>query len=147
MGRWGDEGVTYSYKDAAKAVTPWTPGLLRLKEAVAGRLMWKPNCGVVNVYGPTGSLYPHRDGMYIPQLGENPTIASVSFGAARTMTFHPLDAKGKRLKEGLVDVRLEPGDLFVMHGDCDAKWHHSIAEEPGSEGLRLSVTFRRHLTG
>ncbi len=147
MGRWGSEGVTYSYKDTRKAVAPWTPALGRLRDAVARRLDWEPNCGVVNVYGPTGSLYPHRDGLYIPQLGERPTIVSVSFGAARTMTFHPLDAKGKRLKEGLVDIRLEDGDLFVMHGECDLKWHHSIAEEPEALGLRLSVTFRRHSTG
>ena len=146
MGRWGDEGVTYSYKGARKPVAPWTPTLKRLRDALENHLGWTPNCGVVNVYGPAGSLYPHRDGQYIPQLGERPTIASVSFGAARTMTFHPLDAKGKRLKEGLVDVRLEDGDLFVMHGDCDSKWHHSIPEEPDSVGVRLSVTFRRHST-
>ncbi len=146
MGRWGDPGVTYSYKDVAKPVAFWTPALLRLRGAVEQRLQWRPNCGVVNLYGPTGNLYPHRDGLYIPQLGEQPTIASVSFGSARTMTFHPLDAKGKRLKKGLVNVRLEDGDLFVMHGDCDLKWHHSMEEEPEATGFRLSVTFRKHTT-
>jgi len=146
MGRWGDEGVTYSYKDTVKTVSSWTPALRRLRNMVEADLLWMPNCGVVNVYGPIGSLYPHRDGLYIPQLGDKPRIVSVSFGAARTMTFHPLDVKGKRLKEGLVDVRLEHGDLMIMEGDCDSKWHHSIAEEPESTGVRLSVTFRKHST-
>lgn len=92
-------------------MTPWTPSLLSLKHAVEERLSWSPNCGVVNLYQPAGDLYPHRDSQYIPQLGSRPTIASVSFGATRTMIFHPLDAKGKRRKDGLVEVKIHAGDL------------------------------------
>jgi len=146
MGRWGDPGVTYKYKKTTKSVAPWTTTLELLRDRIDSILGWRANCGVVNTYGPTGTLYPHRDGQYIPQLSEQPTIVSLSFGAARTMIFYPLDANGKRRKVGLVHVRLEPGDLFVMHGDCDRLWHHSIEEESESVGLRLSVTYRQHST-
>ncbi len=146
MGRYGDAEVKYSYKGVEKPVTPWTPSLLMLKRNVETRLSWSPNCGVVNLYSPTGDLYPHRDSHYIPQLGQRPTIVSVSYGATRTMVFHPLDVKGKRRKDGLVEVKVNAGDLMVMHDECDERWHHSLPEEPEASGMRLSVTFRRHLT-
>lgn len=147
MARFGDPGVTYTYKDKPKPMYPFTPALDAVRRRVAAALAWAPNCVVVNSYLPTSGLYPHRDGSYIPQLGDTPVIASVSFGATRTFLLHPADpATNKRTKGASpVAVSLSHGDLLVMHGECDRRFHHSIPEEPQAAGTRVSLTFRRHL--
>ncbi len=148
MARFGDPGVTYDYKGKPKPVYPFTPGLDAVRQRVAAALAWSPNCVVVNSYLPASGLYPHRDGAYIPQLGDAPVIAAVSFGATRTFLLHPaVPATNKRVKGAApVAVSLSDGDMLVMHGDCDRLFHHSIPEEPQAAGTRVSLTFRRHLS-
>lgn len=154
MARFGANGVSYTYKDKPKPMHPLTPTLELLMKDVS-RVVFtgllasydRFNCVVVNSYAPTSGLYPHRDGNYIPELGNTPTIASVSFGATRTFNLFPADPKtNKRIKGAPpVSVQLAHGDLFVMYGDCDSHYHHSIPEEHNASGSRISLTFRRHL--
>lgn len=144
MCRLGDANVSYDYRGKPKPVHAWTPSLIVVRDIVAGYFDWQPNCVVVNTYAPTSSLYPHNDSKYIPQLGTQPTIVSISFGAARTFRIYPINAKGKRSKE-FSDFLLGHGDLFVMSGDFDANNHHSIPAEPSALGDRLSLTFRKHM--
>lgn len=136
MARFGDTGVTYDYKGKPKPIYAFTPALDLLRGRLVEALGWRPS-----------GLYPHRDGAYIPQLGDSPTIVSVSFGATRTFRLHPCDpVTNKRRKDAAhVDVVLSEGDVLVMHGECDRLFHHSIPEEPAT-GSRVSLTFRRHLT-
>lgn len=146
MSRFGDPGVTYSFKGKPKPMYEMTPSLVALKELVSETLAWAPNCVVINSYAPGSGLYPHRDGQYIPQLGINPVIAAVSFGATRTFLLHRWDpVVGKRLPDP-VALSLGHGDLVVMHGTCDTDYQHSIPEEPHVVGTRVSLTFRRHLS-
>lgn len=142
MGRFGDPGVTYSYKDTRKAVHPLTPCLKLLQHELIDQRGFVPNCAVVNFYTPKGSLYPHRDGQHIPELGENPTIVSISLGATRTFRLHQLKDGFRTL--GAVDIKLSHGDLLLCYGDFDGKWHHSMPAEPEASGDRLSITFRKH---
>lgn len=143
MSRYGDPGVTYSYKDKQKPMFGWTPTLQRLKNMVEGFLDEKFNCGVVNTYAPESGLHPHADSKYIPQLEEEPTIVGVSFGSARTLQLYEFD--GKRRHGRQLDVVLEPGSLIVMRGRSQTDWHHGIVPQPFTNGIRLSVTFRRHV--
>lgn len=146
MARFGAPGVTYSYKGKPKPMFEFTPSLRQALVRVDLALNTAFNCVVINSYAPSSGLYPHRDSHYIPQLGENPTIAALSFGCTRTFSIFPLDAKGKRIKEQVISVQLGHGDLFVMYGECDTRYHHSIPEEPDRVGTRVSLTFRRHLS-
>lgn len=146
MSRFGDPGVTYSFKGTPKPMYPMTPSLAALQKLVGSTLGWYPNCCVINSYEPGSGLYPHRDGQYIPQLGVNPVIVAVSFGATRTFLLHPWDPiKGKRLPN-VISLSLGHGDLVVMHGTCDTDFQHSIPEEPHATGTRVSLTFRHHLS-
>lgn len=146
MSRFGDPGVTYSFKGKPKPMYEMTPSLVALKKLVGTTLAWQPNCCVINSYAPGSGLYPHRDGQYIPQLGVNPTIVAVSFGTTRTFLLHRWDpTRGKRLPDP-ISLSLGHGDLVVMHGTCDTDFQHSIPEEPTSVGTRVSLTFRRHLS-
>lgn len=146
MARFGAPGITYSYKGKPKPMYPFTPALCQALVRVDLALGTAFNCVVINSYEPSAGLYPHRDSHYIPQLGTNPVIAALSFGCTRSFILHPLDAKGKRIKGQEKTVELANGDLFVMHGECDTLYHHSIPEQPDRQGTRVSLTFRRHIS-
>ena len=146
MSRHGDPGVTYDYKGISKPVEPFTPSLDAVRKIIVKEMDWSPNCVVVNSYAPSSGLYPHRDARYIPQLGKNPVIAAVSFGAPRTFQFHRIDpVTNRRIKgEHPIDLVLESGDLLIMYGDCDENFHHGIPSEPHVNSIRVSLTFRKH---
>jgi len=147
MCRYADPGVTYTYKGKSKPAPAIPPIMNDLRNLVNRTLGTSFNTVVVNTYEPTASLYPHRDGKYIPELGDTPVIASVSLGATRSFMLHPVDQEtGKRLKDGVITVKLAAGDLLVMHGNCDVLYQHSIPEEPDAVGTRTSLTFRTHRT-
>jgi len=148
MARFGDPGITYSYKGKPKPMYAFTPSLDSVRVEVALALAWHANCVVVNSYASGSGLYPHRDGNYIPQLGANPTIAAVSFGATRTFQLFPsVPGANKRVRGAApIEVQLGDGDLFVMHGACDSSYHHGIPEEPHITGTRISLTFRHHFS-
>jgi alkylated DNA repair dioxygenase AlkB len=147
MARFGDPGVTYYYKGKPKPIYAFTPGLDQVRTMVVAFLSWIPNCVVVNSYAPSSGLYPHRDGNYIPQLGDAPVIVGVSFGATRTFQLRPVNSTtGRPIRRARpIDVPLSEGDLIVMHGQCDRLYSHGIPEEPNASGTRVSLTFRRHL--
>lgn len=146
MARFGAPGITYSYKGKPKPMYPFTDSLRQALVRVDLALGTAFNCIVINSYEPGSGLYPHRDSHYIPQLGTNPVIAALSFGCTRSFILHPLNEKGKRIKGQEVTVELGNGDLFVMHGQCDTLYHHSIPEQPDRQGTRVSLTFRRHIS-
>ena len=74
-----------------------------------------------------------------PELGSQPTIASVSLGASRTFI---LKHKTKRhLKP--VRISLPGGSLLVMSGDTQQFWKHGIEKESQPCGPRVNLTFRR----
>ena len=87
------------------------------------------------------SLYPHTDTKYIPELGERPVIAAVSFGEPRDFVLTRIDDKSKK-----ITLPLQHGDLFVMFGDSQQEWKHSIPEMNPSDwiGSRISLTYRHH---
>lgn len=149
MARFGHEGVTYDYKGTPKPMHPMTHTLTFIGRYISFTFeeTWHPNCVVVNTYAPTSNMYPHRDGAYIPQLGDRPTIVGVSFGATRTFLLHKLDqTTGKRLRDcPPLEIQLSHGDMIIMYGDCDSSYHHGIPAEPNASGTRLSLTYRRHI--
>lgn len=146
MARFGDPGVSYSYKGKPKPIDPLPSELGTLRDLVAAAIGVNFNCVVVNSYEAGAGLHPHRDGQYIPELGDSPTIAMLSLGEARTFQLHPLDVRGKRTKGRTIDVVLPHGSLLVMSGDCDRSFHHGIPEEPDRPSLRVSLTLRHHRT-
>jgi alkylated DNA repair dioxygenase AlkB len=141
MSRHGVEGVTYSYKGKAKPVYPLSEPLIEILARVNGLLGSELNCVVINYYLSGGAnLYPHTDITYIPQLGERPIIAAVSFGATRDFDLIKMDKSEK------ITMPLNNGDLFVMHGESQLQWKHGIPgiDEADYPGPRISLTLRHH---
>lgn len=94
------------------------------------------NSVLVNFYrNGLDSLGHHRDGE--PELGEKPTILTVSLGAMRNMELRPQSDVNQ-----CIELDLEPGSLLVMKGRCQQDWLHGIPERPEVKRPRISLTLR-----
>ena len=71
------------------------------------------------------------------ELGRNPVIASVSFGAERS--FH---LQHNSIKEQKLKINLEHGSLLIMKGTTQHFWKHQIPKTAKPIGSRINLTFR-----
>jgi alkylated DNA repair dioxygenase AlkB len=134
---YGDEGARYTYSGIANVPLPWTPPLLEVKRAVEPPSGVAFNGVLLNRYR-TGqdSVSWHADDE--PEFGDQPVIASVSFGGTRSFQL-----RHKRRKELTAGVELTHGSLLVMRGGTQANWLHRVPKTSGPVGERLNLTFRR----
>jgi alkylated DNA repair dioxygenase AlkB len=134
----GDAGANYTYSGLSLDPLPWTESLSRLRSCVEALASASFNSVLLNYYRD------HRDSMGMhsddePELGRNPTIASVSLGEQRTLVL-----KHKFRKE-LQPVRLplHSGSLLLMKGATQHHWKHGINKVSLPCGPRVNLTFRR----
>jgi alkylated DNA repair dioxygenase AlkB len=71
-----------------------------------------------------------------PELGSEPTIASLSFGSSRRFAIK------SRADNSVMACFLDHGDLLVMSGRSQADYLHSITKTARSVSPRLNLTFR-----
>lgn len=134
---YGDPGKSYTYSGISMQPDFWTNTLLRIKERVDQAANVLFNSVLLSLYR-TGqdSLSWHQDDE--PELGENPVIASVSFGETRTFQF-----KHKYQKDlGTVSVDLTDGSLLLMKGPTQRFWLHQLPKTAKPVRPRLNLTFR-----
>ena len=134
---YGDDAMNYSYSGVSLSALPWTPGLLQLKDKVDRLCDTSFNSVLLNYYRD------HRDSMGFhaddePELGQFPTIASVSFGEERQFVLK------HKYREDIEDVKLHlpSGSLLLMRGATQANWKHGIPKESRPCGPRVNLTFR-----
>lgn len=72
------------------------------------------------------------------ELGTNPVIASVSFGAER-----PFHLKHNSIKDARLKIVLEHGSLLVMEGSTQHFWKHQIPKTAKPIMPRINLTFRK----
>lgn len=135
---YGDGGKSYTYSGIKLLPNRWTPELLQIKERIEKALHDNFNSVLLNLYrdGQDGMSW-HRDDE--PDLGINPVIASVSFGAARR--FQLKHKYRKELKK--VDVDLTHGSLLVMAGTTQHFCLHKIVKSSKTISSRINLTFRK----
>jgi alkylated DNA repair dioxygenase AlkB len=125
----------YRYSGMTLEPRPFTPLQLLLKrevERVSGRRF---NSVLLNYYRDQhDSMGFHSDDE--SELGAQPAIASLSFGAPRTFIL-----KHKRLPQTL-KLALGDGSLLLMAGATQANWRHGINKQRAACGPRLNLTFR-----
>jgi alkylated DNA repair dioxygenase AlkB len=133
---YGDAGKSYSYSGITVHPLLWTPLLLSIKERVEGAASIAFNSVLLNFYrGERDSVAWHSDDE--PELGTNPVIASVSFGATRRFQF-----KHKTNSDLRLSVDLTPGSLLLMAGTTQHFWKHQIPKTTQPVGARINLTFR-----
>ena len=134
---YGELGATYSYSGIELAPEPWTETILDLKQRAERLSQYQFNSVLLNYYRC------HRDGMGFhsddePELGDQPTIASLSLGEERR--FQLRHKSRKDLKT--VSIPLPDGSLLIMRGDTQKNWKHGIPKERIPCGPRVNLTFR-----
>ena len=137
---YGDPGTDYTYSRVVNKPKKWSKELLALKKEVERITGFRFNSALVNKYR-TGSdaIGWHADNE--PELGDTPIIASVSFGTTRVFKLQKVNpATGKRYGE-VKTFPLADSDLFLMFGNTQKNYHHSISKEV-EKGARINITFR-----
>lgn len=133
----GDAGKSYSYSGLVLHPQPWTPLLLEVKDRVDRTAQTSFNSVLLNLYrdGRDSNGW-HQDNE--PELGRNPVIASVSFGATRR--FQMRHKFRKDLPK--VEIDLDDGSLLLMAGPTQHFWQHQIPKTAKLVGPRINLTFR-----
>ncbi len=133
---YGDPGARYAYSGLAHEPRAWTPLLRELRERVAVQTGAPYNSVLANLYRDgNDSNGWHADDER--ELGAEPTIASLSLGAARRFLLrHRADRTLKR------EIVLEPGSLLVMRGITQQCWHHAVPKTRSVHSARINLTFR-----
>jgi len=134
---YGDPGKAYSYSGISMEPYPWTDCLLTVKHKVDAAAGVRFNSVLLSLYR-TGedSLSWHQDDE--PELGDDPVIASVSFGATRCFQF-----RHKARKElSKVSIDLTHGSLLIMRGPTQRFWVHQVPKTAKSVPPRINLTFR-----
>jgi alkylated DNA repair dioxygenase AlkB len=137
---YGDPGARYIYSGIVNVPLPWTAAIAEVKNAVEAPSGVVFNGVLLNRYR-TGrdSMGWHADDE--PEFGEDPVIASVSFGGTRNFQL-----KHKRRKELKASVELTHGSLLIMRGGTQANWLHQVPKTAKPVEERLNLTFRRIVT-
>ncbi len=134
---YGDPGKSYNYSGTVMYPMMWTSLLLALRLELERLIDIKFNSVLLNLYRDQNDRMGfHSDNE--PSLGPDPTIASLSFGATRTLIF-----KHKRHRDWEnKSLKLTSGSLLLMKGQTQKNWNHGINKETSPCGPRVNLTFR-----
>ena len=136
----GESKQSYGYSNIIMHPKPFTPTLNTIKTKVEDFCDDDFNTLLINLYRDgNDSNGWHADNE--KELGENPVIASVSFGEAR-----PFHFKHRTLKDQRHKLILEHGSLLIMKGEMQHHWLHQIAKTKKQIQPRINLTFRRLIT-
>jgi alkylated DNA repair dioxygenase AlkB len=133
---YGDGGATYTYSGITMFPKPFSKALKEIKNKIEKVCDLKFNSVLLNFYRDgSDSNGWHSDDE--KELGINPAIASISFGAVRTFQLrHKKDRKNRK------NIQLEDGSLLLMQGTTQHFWQHQIPKLKKVKEERINLTFR-----
>lgn len=134
---YGDAGAIYTYSNITNHPLPWTEALRTIKQRCEELSKAQFNSVLLNYYRDgQDSMGWHQDNE--PELGAQPMIASVSFGAMRRFQFR----HKKRKDLETINIDLEHGSLLLMRGTTQQFWKHQLPKTTQPIGARINLTFR-----
>lgn len=138
---YADSGKRYDYSGITMHPLPWTDLLREIKRRIEDCTEATFNAVFLNHYRDhNDSMGFHSDDER--ELGKNPTIASLTFGATRTFLM-----KHKFNKELPTQrVPLAAGTVLLMKGATQHNWKHGINKQSAPCGPRVNLTFRTLLS-
>jgi alkylated DNA repair dioxygenase AlkB len=133
---YGNEGKAYGYSNIIMQPHWWSPLIMFIKNEVEEVCNHKFTTVLLNNYrnGKDSNGW-HADNE--KELGRNPIIASVSFGAERVFQL-----KHNTIKELKQNITLQHGSLLLMKGTTQHFWKHQIPKTAKEIGPRINLTFR-----
>ena len=132
----GDQENQYTYSNIEMTPQPWTSLLLEIKGKIGPLSGVQYNSVLLNLYRDgRDSVAWHSDDE--AELGINPVVGSVSFGASRRFVLkHRYQADLKQ------EIDLTHGDFLLMKGPTQHHWRHQIPKTKKLVNPRINLTFR-----
>jgi len=126
----------YSYSNITMTPHAFTKELQKIKEKIESISNCEFTTCLLNLYrdGKDSNGW-HADNE--KELGQNPSIASVSLGAHRS--FH---LKHNNIPDLKHKILLEHGSLLLMQDETQHFWKHQIPKMAKPIGERINLTFR-----
>ena len=135
---YGDPGKSYAYSGIRMEPSTWTDELNEIKRSIESEVAISFNSVLINYYRDGQDRVAwHSDDE--KELGKNPVIGSVSFGAERTFKLRHKQYKENNLKQSIV---LKNGSFLLMKGATQHHWMHEIPRTAKPIGPRINLTFR-----
>lgn len=131
----GEPWMSYRYSHHTMQPVAWSQRLLQLKRDIEKTCNERFNSVLLNYYrdGRDSNGWHSDDES---ELGDQPSIASLSLGATRD--FQLRHKTRHHLKRNL---SLQSGSLLLMRGATQKYWQHQIPKRAHSQG-RINLTFR-----
>ena len=134
---YADNENPYSYSNITMFPKRFTAELNQIKCDIQKEIDHEFTSVLLNLYrNGSDSNGWHADNE--KELGTNPVIASISFGAVR-----PFHFKHRNLKDERHKLELHHGSLLIMKGEMQHHWVHQIAKTKRDIGERINLTFRQ----
>lgn len=132
----GEPELQYRYSNLCLTAEPWHPLVKQLKEQIEQAYQATFNVVLINYYRDgQDKMGWHSDDE--TELGNNPTIASISLGAQRRFAM-----RHKKDKQRKLTFDLANGSLLVMSGETQHFWQHSVPATQRIHTPRINLTFR-----
>jgi alkylated DNA repair dioxygenase AlkB len=133
----GDPGSEYTYSGTRFSPHDWTPACAELRDRLVAPCGETFNSVLCNLYRDgRDSMGWHSDNE--AELGPEPSIASLNFGASRRFRLRHRNNPSVRL-----ELDLDPGSLLLMAGATQRNYRHDLPKTPRPVGARVNLTFRR----
>ncbi|WP_199610961.1 alpha-ketoglutarate-dependent dioxygenase AlkB family protein [Flocculibacter collagenilyticus] len=131
----GDEDAVYKYSGTTFMPESFTPEVTKLKQRIEAVTAQSFNSVLINKYrNGQDSMGWHSDNE--KELGDEPTIASVTIGQPRVF-----ELQHKQSKE-MCSILLASGSLLIMAGSLQTHWKHRINKSRHVNDVRINFTFR-----
>lgn len=132
---YGDDDKPYSFSGIKLEPHPWTQELFKIKDDIEPLCETSFNSVLLNLYRDgNDSISWHTDAE--KELGRNPIIASVNFGAERVFQLKHMHTQEK------IEILLQHGSLLVMMGELQHYWKHQVPKSRKVTQPRINLTFR-----
>ena len=137
---YADKDKSYTYSGSTFYPDQWNELLLEIKKHVEQYIKFQFNSVLLNEY-PNGKVGMGWHSDDERELGIDPIIASLSFGANRDFIFkHKTDKSLENIK-----IHLKSGSLLLMLGSTQHHWKHSLPKRLKVREPRINLTFRKIL--
>ena len=130
-----DEQINYAYSGTQLVVEPWPEVLDAMRKRLSQQLRIPFNALLVNLYRDGQDCMGwHSDDE--KELGEQPTIASISLGAERVFKIKHKHSNEKQ------SILLQSGSCLIMNGFSQRDYQHSLPKQQKLMHPRINLTFR-----
>lgn len=130
-----DDSAIYRYSGLTLLPAQWHPALDRLRGRLHEERGLRFNSVLANAYRHgQDSMGWHADDE--PELGAEPSIASLSLGSVRRFLVRSSQGGASR------GIDLQHGSLLLMGGKSQHETQHAIPRTRKNVGLRINLTYR-----